>query len=147
VVYGKPLPVITSLNKPYWDSARQHKLRLQRCASCGRWVYPITTLCPYCWSEKLSWDLVSGTGTISSWVVYHRALDESFADDVPYAVIQVDLDEYGVRLISNLIGTDLVEIKFGMRVEVEYDDITQEITLVKFKGAGTGRTSKVTPAP
>jgi uncharacterized OB-fold protein len=44
----------------------------------------------------------------------------------------IDLDE-GVRMWSNVIGCPAEEVKIGDRVEVSYDDVTEEITLPKFR--------------
>jgi uncharacterized OB-fold protein len=46
----------------------------------------------------------------------------------------IELDE-GVRLMSNLIDVqpDPEHVKVGMPVELVYDDVTDEITLPKFR--------------
>jgi len=49
-------------------------------------------------------------------------------------VVEIELDE-GVRLISNLVGTGPDAIYRGMRVMVTFDDVTPEVTLVKFARA------------
>jgi uncharacterized OB-fold protein len=53
---------------------------------------------------------------------------------VPYVVAMVELDE-GVRMMSNLIGVqaDPEHVRIGMPVEVVYEDVSDEITLPKFK--------------
>jgi uncharacterized protein len=130
--YRKPLPVITPGNRPFWAAAKAHELRIPRCQECGSWVFPIAPICQNCWSERLSWDPVSGRGVISSWVIFHRAFDTSFASDVPYAVVQVELEE-GMRLISNLIDVAPSEIRVGLPVEAGFDDVTSEVTLIKFR--------------
>lgn len=128
--YRKPLPKLTPLNEPFWTYARKHKLRFMRCLACGRWIYPIAPHCQNCWSESHEWAPASGKGIVTSWVTYHKAFEESFRDDLPYTVIQVELEE-GIRLTSNFIepGTKPV---YKMKVKVAFDDITPEFTLVKF---------------
>lgn len=105
---------------------------------CGSWIFPIAPMCQNCWSETLSWELASGRGIVSSWVVFHRAFDPSFSADVPYAVVQVDLEE-GIRLISNLTDVAPNEIRVGLLVEAEFDDVTRDVTLVKFRRRDEGR--------
>jgi hypothetical protein len=78
---------------------------------------------------------VSGRGTISSWVVFHQLYFPSFAVDIPYAVVQVELEE-GPRLISNLVGVKNQEIRIGMPVEVVFEDVTAEVTIPRFRPAG-----------
>ena len=55
----------------------------------------------------------------------------AFEGDVPYAVVQVRLDE-GVRLFSNLLGAPREQIHAGMRVRVSFDAVTPSVSLVKF---------------
>lgn len=130
--YDKPLPTITPANAPYWQAARNHELRLPRCGDCRSWVYPIAPLCQRCWSEKLNWEKLSGRGTISSWVVFQRAFHPGFADDVPYHVVEVELEE-GMRMVSNLVGVGVGRIRVGMAVEAVFDNVTSEVTLLKFR--------------
>lgn len=130
--YTKPLPIISPINQTYWDSAKKHALRLQRCNPCERFWYPNSHQCPHCWSRDYSWEKVSGRGTVNSWVVFHQRYYEGFKDDIPYNVVQVELEE-GPRIISSLVGVQNEEITMGMRVEVIFEDITKEITLPKFQ--------------
>lgn len=128
--YAKPLPKVTPLNAPFWSYTHQHDLRFKRCLDCRRWIYPISPLCQGCWSENHEWAQVSGKGMVTSWVTYRKAFEDSFRPDLPYTVIQVDLLE-GFRLISNFIDP-ATKPEYGMRVKVAFDDVTPEITLVKF---------------
>ncbi len=49
-------------------------------------------------------------------------------------MIVVTLEE-GPRLFSNLVDPPEGEIEIGLPVEVTFDDVTPEVTLVKFKPA------------
>ena len=60
--------------------------------------------------------------SVYSWVGVHRALDPAFADDVPYTVAAVDLDE-GARVIVRIdTPTDADATTFGARVRASYVD-------------------------
>jgi uncharacterized OB-fold protein len=133
--YRKPLPIITATNAPYWEALRQRQVRLQRCLDCDAWIWPISPICQSCWSESQEWRRISGEGTISSWVRYHKPFDTVYEADVPYNVIQVDLD-VGVRLISNLVCEDESQLRSGIAVEPVFDDVTPEVTLLKFRPRG-----------
>jgi hypothetical protein len=61
---------------------------------------------------------------------YHPA----FADELPYNVAIVELEE-GPRLITNIVGCSSEDLRVGMEVEVVFEDVTEEITLPKFKPA------------
>ena len=74
---------------------------------------------------------------MNSWVVFHQAYFSSLKDDVPYNVAEVELEE-GPRLLTNLVEVGNEEIRIGMSVEVVYDDVTDEVTLAKFKPVRPG---------
>ncbi len=131
----KPLPRITPDNRPFWEAARRRELRLPRCLECRTLWYPLGPVCPECLSERCEWERLSGRGKVSSWVVFHQRYFESFVQDIPYNVVQVELDE-GPRLLANLVGIPNDQIAIGMPVEVVFDDVTPEITLPRFR-AGT----------
>ncbi len=132
--YAKPLPRVTALNQPFWEATRRHELRLQRCVNCARFRYPPSPVCPECLSEESEWARVSGRGTVTTWVVFHRKYFESFAADLPYHVVQVQLDE-GPRLTANVVDVPNDEMHIGMPVDAVFDDVTPEITLVRFRRA------------
>jgi uncharacterized OB-fold protein len=64
--------------------------------------------------------------------VVQRPPSPPFSEDVPYVVAIIDLDE-GPRMMSNVIDTAPEEVRVGMPVEVVFEDITEEITLPKFR--------------
>ena len=61
----------------------------------------------------------------------------AFREHVPYIVALVDLEE-GARMPTNLVGVepDAEHVRIGMALEVTFDDVTEEITLPKFRPAG-----------
>jgi uncharacterized OB-fold protein len=132
--YAKPLPQPDPITKPYWDSLKSHAMRLQRCGSCGRFVFFPRALCPFCFSDALTWTPVSGRGVVHAFTVPHRHPSPAFQPDLPYVVALVELEE-GPRLMTNLIDVppDPAQIAVGMPVEVVYDDVTPEVTLPKFR--------------
>jgi len=133
--YAKPLPQVSAEMKPFFDAARRHALVVQRCRGCGTHRFPARDLCSRCLSRDVEWVPVSGRGTVLTWAVMHQVYHPGFATDVPYAVVVVELDE-GARLVSNLVGCAVGEIRAGMPVEVVFDDVTPEVTLPKFRPRG-----------
>jgi uncharacterized OB-fold protein len=83
----------------------------------------------------MEWEAVemSGKGEIYSFVRHHHPHIPPF--ETGHAVILVQLDE-GPRLISELSseheGQD-VDIQIGMRVEVQFDELEERLTLPRFK--------------
>ena len=130
--YKKPLPAISSLNAPYWDGLKQREVKLPRCNDCHTLWYPPAPFCPECWSRSFAWEKLSGRGKVNSWVVFHQAYFSSVKDEIPYNVAEVELDE-GPRLLTNLVGIENADIEIGMPVEVVFEDVTEEVTLAKFR--------------
>jgi uncharacterized OB-fold protein len=133
--YKKPLPAISTLSEPYWQGLKRHELKMQKCSDCGKLWYPPAPFCPDCWSRNCTWQQLSGRGKVNSWVVFHQAYFSSVKDDIPYNVAEVELEE-GPRLLTNLVGIDNVDIAIDMPVEIVFDDVTDDVTLAKFRPAG-----------
>lgn len=131
MTYAKPLPAVTPLDRPFWEHARRHELRLQRCGACARFRYPASPVCPECDSDRYEWAPVSGRGQVLSWVVFHRAYFPSFAADIPYNVALIHLDE-DVVLVSNILAPN-DSLRNDMPVEVVFEDVTPEISIPQFR--------------
>jgi uncharacterized protein len=132
--YNKPIPVPSAESQAYWDGLRDRKLLMPRCDACGKYWFPPSLLCPHCNATNWTWTPTSGRGRIFSYVVYHRVYHPGFADEVPYAVAVIELDE-GPRMVSNVIGIAPDKLACDLRVEVVYQPITDTITLPKFNPA------------
>jgi hypothetical protein len=130
--YTKPLPKPSPTSRPFWEAARKHELKLQQCDSCRRFIYYPRERCPHCFAERLTWKPVSGRGKVHSYTVVRRASSRAFADG-PYVLAIVELDE-GPRMTTNIVAPP-EKVRVDMPVEVFFDDVTQEHTLVKFKPA------------
>lgn len=128
--YNKPLPRIDTLNKPFWDGAKQNKFMLQHCPACGDTRFPPGPVCPQCLSDGQTWIEAAGTGTLESWVDMHRAYWDGYKDDLPYRVCLVRLTE-GPVVASNLVNSP-DNLKMGMKVKAVYDPVTEDVTLPKF---------------
>lgn len=98
------------------------RLVFQECACGNRWLPP-RMHCPRCLGAQWSWKDACGRGTLTSWVVYHVAHDESVAGKLPYNVAIVELQE-GPRLITNILHhPDGAVLTVGAAVEqVAVDD-------------------------
>ena len=130
--YAKPLPTIDDGNRPFWAAARAGRLELQRCGACQHVRYPISPVCPRCLSAAFTWRALSGRGTVHSTIVFHQVYHPGFANDVPYNVSLVQLDE-GPRLFSNVVGVPPSSVKVGDRVRAVFDAVTPEVTIPRFE--------------
>ncbi len=133
---GKPRPDLRDRSAaPYWEAAARRELKLPRCDACGLRFFPPRDLCPNCWSEKLSWQTMSGRGTVWTFTEVHVPFyDDTWAEDVPYVVVVVELDE-GPRMLANIVEPDMDRLSIGDRVEVVFEDRTEGVSLPMFRVA------------
>ena len=129
----KPRPAPESL--PYWEAAKEHRLALPRCDDCEQFWFPPSRSCPHCLSMNFAFKTVSGRGKVFSFVTFHRVYRPAFAEDVPYVVALVELDE-GPRLLTNILGVSPDEVRCEMPVEVVFDDYDVDVSIPKFKPVG-----------
>jgi uncharacterized OB-fold protein len=57
---------------------------------------------------------------------------KAYKGDPPHVVALVEMDE-GVKMMSNIVDCDPHDVQIGMEVEVVFDDVTDDVTLPKFK--------------
>lgn len=131
-----PMPELTDLNRPFWESLADDVLVLQRCDACGHFRYPISELCPECLSPDATWTPMSGRGTVFSTIVFHEVYHPAFADKVPYNVSLVRLDE-GPILVSNVVGPEPADVAVGDQVEIVFDRVTPDVTIPRFAPKGS----------
>lgn len=131
-MYEKPLPVPDAETTPYWEGLRSRKLLLRYCAACKRCHFYPRALCPSCHSDELEWKEASGRGEVYTYTVARRPAGPAFKASVPYVVALIQLEE-GPRMMSNILTDDVEGVRIGRRVQVDFDDVTDEITLPKFR--------------
>jgi uncharacterized OB-fold protein len=132
--YTRPLPKATPETQPFWDGLKEHELRVMHCTACDlTYLYP-RPHCPRCLSDKTEWRKASGRGKLHTFGINHRPA-RGF-EGGPYVIAVVELDE-GPRLMSNLVDVeqDPSKLQIDMPLEIVYDDVTDEVTLPKFRPA------------
>ena len=68
---------------PFWDGARDGKLVIRRCNTCGEASFYPRPFCPKCWSEDVDWMEASGRATLYTWSVVHVNDLPPFPERVP----------------------------------------------------------------
>jgi uncharacterized OB-fold protein len=129
---GRPLPVPTDETAPFWAGARAGRLMIQHCRHCDRHQHYPRPFCIMCLSEAVEWVEACGRGTVYTFTINHRAPDPALRALLPYAVAVVDLAE-GVRIIANVVDSDLSRLAIGAAVEATFERLTDEITLPQFR--------------
>ncbi len=132
----RPRPDPTPDTQGYWEGARNHRLVLQRCLECRAYRHDPRPMCPECHALEFEWAPASGRGTIYSYAIVHQLLHPFWADQVPYNVVLVELEE-GIRIVSNLIDCPNDSIRIGMPVCVVFEDLSSELSLPLFRPAAT----------
>ena len=132
--YTKPLPELEGHAREFYGFCKQRELRFQRCTKCRAWRHVPREMCAGCGSTEWEWARASGRGSVFTWTVVGRALHPAFQEDTPYAPVVVEMEE-GVRLLSQVVDCPPEALAIGMPVEVVFDDVTDEVTLPRFRRA------------
>ncbi len=116
----------------YWDGCKRHELWLPYCKQCDQHFFYPRAFCPRCFSWEIEWRQASGRGTVYTFAIQYRAYAPGF--EPPYVTAIIQLDE-GPRLLTNLVDIepDAEKIRCDMPVEVTFEDVTDEISLPKFR--------------
>jgi acetyl-CoA acetyltransferase/uncharacterized OB-fold protein len=130
----RPLPQLTPANHWFWTSGEDGKLRIQQCGDCGKLVHPPVPICPRCRSRERAPSVVSGRATVVGFTVNQHQWSPAFAP--PYTIANVALDEdAGVRLTTNVVGSDPGDVHIGQRVRVRFEQ-HEDVWLPLFEPTG-----------
>jgi hypothetical protein len=131
--YDKFLPEgIPGWQMPFWESLRQRRTEVQRCADCGRFRYVPKERCPFCLSPRASWEPISGRGEVYTYSVVHRGPTPAYQADAPYVIVHVTMEE-GFRMAGGLRGVAPEATHIGLEVCLRYEDATPDWTLFYFE--------------
>jgi uncharacterized OB-fold protein len=132
----RPKPQMTRDNVWWFDALREHRLLIQRCASCAEFRHPPLPMCPAC--HSLAWDTVDacGRGTVHSFIVSHHPRLPGF--DYPLVIAVVELEE-GTRVLANVVGCPPEDVEIDMEVILEFLDLDDRRTAPQFRRAGERR--------
>ena len=121
---GRVVPQPSPLTAGYWEAAQRRELALLRCGSCRRFVHFPEPWCPWCGSETLHYEPVSGRGAVHTFTVVHRTFAPGFSERVPYVVAWIDLVEQdGLRAFGNVLGSAPDDVRIGMPVAVCFEEL------------------------
>jgi len=130
--YAKALPHIDEEMRPWWEAAQRHELYIQKCRDCGDLRFHPRALCTSCMSSQVEWVKCSGRGKIYTFTITNQNGSAGFRDSLPYVLAWVELEE-GVKLLTNIVDCPPDRVKIDMPVAAVFDDVTPEVTLVKFR--------------
>ncbi len=127
----RPAPIPDPDSAPYWSAAREGKLVVQRCESCGKYQLYGRALCKFCGGD-VTWVDASGHGTVFSFTVIRQNYSRPFRDWIPYVVALVDLAE-GPRVMTNIVGCDPDDVVIGMNVVARFEVVSDEAGIALFE--------------
>jgi len=131
---AKPVPKPTPETEGFWEGCRQGELRVQRCPDCNHVQFPPRRYCSGCLSDRTAFERASGLGVVRSWTIVSIPVSPAFAADVPFAMALIGLDE-GPTLLAGIRGCAPDAVHIGMRVEVEFEERSEEIHVPYFHPA------------
>jgi uncharacterized protein len=115
---------------PHWAAAREGRLSMQQCASCGYVRWPAAISCPDCLAEGGGWVTLSGRGTIWSLAIYEQPLHRAFEGECPYAVGLIELEEGPVMYARLTDQPDVLAC--GVPVTARFVELAPGTTVVRF---------------
>lgn len=116
----KPEPRIDPWNRAFWAACQERRLIAQRCDQTGRVWLPPSPVSPESHDTSWKWVELSGRGTVWSFVIMHQKYFESFRENIPYNVAQIELEE-GAMIISNVTGLENQDLEIGMSVQLVWE--------------------------
>ena len=135
---AKAVPRPTPDTAPFWEGAARGELRLQRCRGCDDTFFYPRASCPRCGSSEVEWFAASGRARLHTYLISHRPAP-GFADQVPYAIAVVELEE-GPRMMTNIVGVANTpeQLVLDMPLEVAFEARGDQQVPV-FRPAGVAR--------
>lgn len=113
------IPPLDDLNREFWTSGQSGVLRITRCQSCRRWVFPLSFRCSDCHGPA-AYDTTSGRGSVFTHTTNAHPYNPGVP--VPYNISVVELDEQeGLRFTTNVVDCAPEEVYIGMPVQVRFE--------------------------
>ena len=134
--YNKPIPVPQVESDFYWEKCKEHELWLRYDNDAQQAYFYPRDISPITFSRNTTWIQASGKATLYTYAIVHRAPHPGFVADVPFVTAMVELEE-GPIMPTNIVMDDPTpeKLQIGMALKVVFEDITDDISLPKFKPA------------
>jgi len=132
----RPLPVPDEDSASFWAAAADHVLTLARCSECATLTLPPEPVCGHCGStdREVTFEPVDGAGVIRSWTVVRQALLPGFDEDLPFVLVDVELDaQPDLRLIGRLLDGADTPLALDARVDLAWEDLADEVAVPAFR--------------
>jgi uncharacterized OB-fold protein len=132
---ARPLPNIDDpLYEGYFRALAKEQLVAQSCHDCGHVQWPPRDFCFRCHKNDLGWESLDDSGMVYTYNVSYRAFHPWFRDQVPYAVLVVEL-ERGIRMLGRYRDGDTESVECGMPVKAHYQKLSEDTTVLEWQKA------------
>jgi uncharacterized OB-fold protein len=101
-----------------------YRLEAARCKGCGKTFFPPRLVCDQCQGREFETFRMRRTGKVVTHTVIRTPSDD-FSGEAPFAVGIVEMDD-GPRLTTQIVDTDLDEVRIGMPVKMEFRRLYSE---------------------
>jgi uncharacterized OB-fold protein len=134
VTAKKPVPVPDDLSRRFWEAAKERRLMIQRCGSCGYYNHPPRPFCDACLGQELRFEPVSGRGIVHTFTVMHQRDVAGFEEDAPFINLVVELAEQPrLLMVSNLPIAERANVRIGAAVQVDFEDRDEGVAVPQFR--------------
>lgn len=130
-----PTPKCANMHEDqFFSFCRKKQLRVPFCNSCKIFRHPTIPICPKCHGQVTEWQEIIGHGSIFSFTNCFHPVHPSVSQSVPYNVSVILLEETkDVRIVSNVVGINLDQIKIGLEVCLSWEKIGKTNYLPRFQ--------------
>ena len=112
-------PTLDEINRAFWTGGATGELRITRCQTCRRWVFPLSATCGEC-GGSTAYEATSGKGTVFTHTT--NAHPYNPAVPVPYNISVVELvEQEGLRFTTNVVDCPPDDVHIGMPVRVRFE--------------------------
>jgi hypothetical protein len=127
---GGPRPSPDPDDAAFWRACAEEVLVFQHCGTCDVARHPPGPRCGSCGSTSIEWRPTAAQGVVYSYTIVHHPMHPSAAQAVPYVVVLVEFgDVPGVRLATDLIGEDRLDVRIGDEVEIVWSRLDASCAL------------------
>jgi uncharacterized OB-fold protein len=109
------------LNREFWTGGAAGELRIQRCPECQAWQHPPRARCRICARAELTYQAVSGLGTVYTFSVIRHPYRSGIPLPVVMALVELP-EQPGLRITTNITGCEPERIEIGLPVRVVFED-------------------------
>ena len=129
---SRPFVSATGYSQPFWNAYDHGELVVQQCAECQHLQHYPQPMCQKCQGTKFNWKALSGKGHIYSFTVARRAFHPYWEGRTPYVLAIIELEE-GIRILSDILDTDVEAVAIGQQLEAHFEDQPQGGKLLRFR--------------